>query len=90
MLDSYLGERQIDLMNIDVETMELSVLKSNDWDKYRPRFVIMESIVSSNESLDNIYNDPAVKYLIDRQYIAVAKVSNAVFFQSNESKDNLE
>lgn len=88
VLDSYLGERQIDLMTIDVETMELSVLKSNDWDKYRPRFIIMESIVSCNESLDNIYNDPAVKYLIGKSYIAVAKVSNAVFFQSNATTGN--
>ena len=90
VLDSHLGAGQIDLLTMDVETMELQVLKSNDWDKYRPEFIIMESIVSCNESLDKIYNDPAVKYLTDRQYIAVAKVSNAVFFQSIRSNANLE
>lgn len=82
VLDSYLGAREIDLLTIDVETMELSVLKSNDWDKYRPKFIIMESIVNARESLDNIYTDPAVKFLIDLRYIAVAKVSNAVFLKS--------
>ena len=84
VFDKYLEQRTIDLLTVDVETMELSVLKSNDWDKYRPRFIIMESIVSCNESLDKIYDDPAVKYLIGLSYIAVAKVSNAVFFAQTE------
>ena len=83
VFDAYLNGRKIDLLTIDVENMELSVLQSNDWDKYRPTFIIMESIVNCDESLDNIYQDPAVQYLIDKDYIAVAKVVNAVFFSDN-------
>ncbi len=82
ILDKYINGRTIDLLTIDVETMELSVLQSNDWVKYRPRFIVMESIVNVNESLDNIYKDPAVHFLIDKQYVVVAKVANAVFFRN--------
>ena len=84
--DTYLAGKKIDLLTIDVETAELTVLQSNDWNKYRPTFIIMESIVNANESLDNIYQDPAVKYLIDKDYIAVAKVVNAVFFFDSKKK----
>lgn len=32
----------IDLMSIDVEGMDLQVLKSNDWKRYRPRVIAVE------------------------------------------------
>ena len=34
---------EIDFMNIDVEGMDLEVLKSNDWDTYRPKVIAIES-----------------------------------------------
>ena len=88
ILDKYLttefdNNLQIGLLTLDVETMEMDVLKSNDWEKYRPYFIIMESIVNVNESLDKIYKDKAVQFLIELGYIAVAKVANAVFFKDS-------
>lgn len=35
-------ERDIDFMSIDVEGFEVPVLSSNDWSRYRPRFVMLE------------------------------------------------
>ncbi len=84
ILDKYLGNRCIDVLTVDVEKCELDVLESNDWDKYRPKVIVMESLVSVNESLDKIYDDPAVAYVIDKGYIAVAKFSNAVFFKDKQ------
>lgn len=84
ILDKYLDNRKIDVLTLDVEKRELDVLESNDWEKYRPEIIVMESLVSVNESLDNIYNDPTVAYLIDKGYIAVAKFSNAVFFKDTK------
>lgn len=89
VLDKYLTTEfdknlQIGLLTLDVETMEMDVLKSNDWEKYRPYFIIMESIVNVNESLDKIYKDKAVQFLIELGYIAVAKVANAVFFKDSK------
>ncbi len=34
--------RPIDFMSIDVEGFEMQVLSSNDWKRYRPRFVMLE------------------------------------------------
>jgi FkbM family methyltransferase len=33
---------QIDLMSVDVEGLDLSVLKSNDWLKYKPNVILIE------------------------------------------------
>jgi len=45
----YGEERVIDFMSIDVEGFELSVLSSNDWNKYRARFVMLEVNRAENE-----------------------------------------
>lgn len=84
ILDKYLDNRKIDVLTLDVEKRELDVLESNNWTKYRPKVIVMESLVSVNESLDKIYDDPAVAYVIDKGYIVVAKFSNAVFFKDKQ------
>ncbi len=40
-------ERHIDLMNIDVESLDWAVLNSNDWQKYRPDVIIIEDKADS-------------------------------------------
>lgn len=81
VFDKYLNNRDIDLLTIDVETKELEVLKSNNWDKYNPNYIIMESLVNHDESLNNIYKDKAVKFLCNHDYIVIAKVANAIFLK---------
>ena len=34
--------QKIDLLSIDVEGLDLEVLKSNDWQKYKPVFIMVE------------------------------------------------
>lgn len=45
ILDTYLPKGQkIDFMSIDVEGLDLEVVQSNDWKKYRPRILLVESL----------------------------------------------
>lgn len=39
---TYLQGRSIDFMNVDVEMLDLMVLNSNDWSKYRPEVIAIE------------------------------------------------
>lgn len=42
----------IDLLTIDAEGHDLSVLRSNDWDRFRPRVVLVEVLGSTVEDLN--------------------------------------
>lgn len=43
ILDEHIPEnKEIDLLDIDVEELDLEVLKSNNWNKYRPKVVLVE------------------------------------------------
>lgn len=81
ILDQYMPKGQtIDFISIDVEGMDLSVLKSNNWRKYSPRYILIETLRS--EMLD-MAEDPVVKFLLERKYRPVAKVFNTLFFEQH-------
>lgn len=45
ILDEYLPKGQcIDFMSVDVEGLDFEVLKSNDWEKYRPKILLVEAL----------------------------------------------
>ena len=41
--DEYCKTGDIDFISIDVEGFEMEVLKSNNWNKYKPTLIILES-----------------------------------------------
>lgn len=71
LLDQYLPPgQQIDLLNVDVEGMDYQVLCSNDWEKYRPKIIVVELHAWSVGEL----NRQAVPHLLERLgYEMVAK-----------------
>ncbi|MFL9831962.1 FkbM family methyltransferase [Flavobacterium sp. ST-87] len=62
------GDR-LDFFDIDVEGFDIEVLKSNDWVKYRPKIILVES----NLSFQNDINSEIVNYLEAVDYRLVAK-----------------
>jgi hypothetical protein len=87
ILDSYLmKECAINFMSIDVEGLDLEVLKSNDWNKYRPEFVLVE-ILKSN--FFEIERSEIGMFMQEREYSIYAKCVNTVFFKRNEPLANL-
>lgn len=43
VLGNYSRNKSIDLLSIDAEGLDETVLRSNDWKKFRPRFLLVES-----------------------------------------------
>ncbi len=70
----------IDLLTIDVEGGDLDVLQSNDWNRFRPRFIMVEddafSIEQPNRS--DVYN-----YLTHLDYQMVGKTLKTLLFTSD-------
>lgn len=58
--------KQIDFMSIDTEGFDMEVLHTNDWDLYRPRFIILETAEYNRTKFgkkENDQYDPVMKEL---------------------------
>ena len=82
ILDKYLPENTaIDFMSIDIEGFELRVLQSNNWEKYRPKLLIIEHWC---DDLRLVYEGELHKYLSDKGYKLVAKNLPCLFYLRDE------
>ena len=72
VLDKYLPLNQsIDFLSVDVEGLDLKVLQSNNWIKYRPEVVLVEDLQVT--SITNSTTSPIVRYLSDQNYDLFSK-----------------
>lgn len=85
ILDKYIKSGTlIDFMTIDVEGLDLDVLKSNDWEKYRPGLLLVEDL--KKQSIENFINSSEMyKFLKNQDYTFAAKTFNTLFFKDNRS-----
>jgi FkbM family methyltransferase len=78
LLDEFLPQgRVIDLMSVDVEGLDLDVLRSNDWRRYRPKLLLVEVL---HTDLADLEGHEIVRFLRDRSYRPIAKLYNTVVF----------
>ena len=67
ILDRYAPPvKVIDFMSIDVEGLDFEVLMSNDWAKFRPRFLIVEDFLFKD--LKDISDSRIYNFLIENGY----------------------
>ena len=80
ILDLYLAPQQkITFLSIDVEGLDLEVLKSNDWMKYRPDYIMAECLTVD---LYNLKDDPVVDYVSQLGYTPFAITGYSILFKS--------
>jgi FkbM family methyltransferase len=79
ILDKYMPiSQKIDFMSIDVEGLDFEVLKSNNWSKYQPMYVLVEILQSS---LHEIENSEIGLFMKKQGYFIYAKCFNTTFFK---------
>jgi FkbM family methyltransferase len=79
ILNEYVNENQrIDFLSVDVEGFDLEVLKSNDWIRCRPEYVLVECL---GISLADLSTDNTYIYMNSLGYRIFAKTVNTVFFR---------
>lgn len=78
------GVEKIDFINIDVEGLEMRVLQSMDWEKYRPDIILVEQKdILINELLESdIY-----QYLSQLGYVCEWKTSRTAIYKLLSSKN---
>lgn len=82
ILDYNLPKNQsIDFLSIDVEGLDFMVIKSLNFEKHKPKVILIEILKSS---LSDIENMEIAKYLNKYGYTIYAKAVNTVFFIEND------
>jgi len=72
----------IDVLSVDAEGCDLSVIRSNDWDRFRPYCVLVETLQSSLAALDR---NETHDYLSARGYELFAKTVNTFIYLDHKS-----
>ena len=74
-------DKEIDFLSVDVEGFDLEVLQSNDWNRFRPKFVVVECF--GIEKLERITSDEVYIFLTDYNYFFYAKTMNTCIFKDS-------
>lgn len=82
VLDKYMPKdvKEIDFFSIDVESLDYDVLISNDWNKYKPKIILIEDL---KFDINNLSKSDIVSFLSDKDYKFLAKTVNTLFFKLN-------
>lgn len=82
ILDNYLPKNQeIDFLTIDVEGFDFKVLKSNNWEKYRPKIILVEILL---QSIVEMVSSQVFKFMKNIGYTYYAKTVGTHFFIRND------
>lgn len=81
ILDEHLPSKQaIDFMTIDVEGFDLEVLESNDWDRYKPTYILIEEL---RTQIEVIRQDSSIyRYLLSKGYCLYYRTYNTSFYKA--------
>lgn len=82
VLLEHLNGQEIDFLTVDVEGLDLEVLKSNDWSKYRPKVVLAEIFELDMSDLEN---NELTAFMQNVGYAFYAKTVNTVFFVDTQN-----
>lgn len=64
-------EKKIDFMSIDTEGFDMHVLRSNDWQRFRPKFICIESVAHTFDRKDNQKEDDHAEFLNSVGYVKI-------------------
>jgi hypothetical protein len=73
-------------LSMDVEGMELEVLESHDWDRFRPRFVAVEWLEPL--SVKETISSGVSRFLQQQKYDLISKTPATLIFWESETADS--
>lgn len=87
LFDTYLPSgTKIDFLSIDVEGHELSILRSNDWDKYVPKVIVLEELELEKHDTTKILTAETYTFLVARGYeLRCVTPLNLIFYHNDST-----
>lgn len=77
IFDKYCPNQPIDMIDIDAEGMDVAVLKTNNWEKYKPTLILVED---QDENVDSLSDLETYKFLQPLGYKMLAKTISTAFY----------
>ena len=86
LCDLYVWDKQIDILSIDVEWFDMDVLESNNWSKYKPKYIVLETVEYAKNwkhtwSKESATFDP---YMKKRWYVVIAETGINTIYKNIE------
>ncbi len=78
--------KNVDVMTLDTEGYDMEVLKSNDWNKYRPHFIVIETLEYKRSELGQRYDDIFNPYMESIGYKPVANTVVNTIYQDTAAR----
>lgn len=78
VLDKYLNNNEIDFISVDAEGYDYDILLSNNWEKYRPKVVVVEYITYYESEFEHIQK--IKKLLENKDYVFFCNTPTNAFF----------
>ena len=83
ILDIYVSEdTEITFLSVDVEGLDYNVLKSNNWEKYSPKIVLVEEL---NYLIADVLSSPIGLLMAEKGYVLFAKTLYTTFYKRIEN-----
>jgi FkbM family methyltransferase len=80
ILEQYLPKNQpIDFISIDVEGLDLQVIYSNNWEKFRPHLVLIEDL--KRASLDKMEEGEVYQEMKKLNYVPIGRTLSTIVFK---------
>lgn len=83
VLDNHCPVEEIDFLTVDTEGFDLKVLKSNNWEKYRPKVVVVEM----NSAREYFETTEIAQLMKTHNYTFSCNTTQNAFFIENEFLD---
>ncbi|MGK0488624.1 MAG: FkbM family methyltransferase [Candidatus Endobugula sp.] len=82
ILDEHWKLKSLDFMSVDVEGLDLEVLRSNNWELYRPTIVLVEDL--ERKPLFEIAENELVAYMNSVGYFPIGRTYSTLFFEKKD------
>jgi FkbM family methyltransferase len=80
LLEEHMADKTgIDFLSVDVEGLDLAVLRSNDWTRFSPKYVLAED--STAETVEQALHSPVAQFLYSVGYVLFAKTVYTQLFR---------
>lgn len=82
VFEEHLGANEINVLTIDVEGHEMEVLNSNNWQRYRPEVILIESLGMDTGNSTHV---DLMNFMTDIHYVVIGQTMNTLFFRRQDS-----